>query len=396
MSEHCWACGGGQLIDVFSFDKLPISSLVLVESREEALTYPLVNMSLVMCRRCGFAFNSAFRPDQVDYTMPYESSQIFSPRFRAFADELVEHLISSYDLHGREILEIGSGDGSFLEELCRRAEARGIAIDPTFDASRIAEDVSIDGLKRYYDETTTHLTADLICCRHTLEHIQPVADFVSLVRKSSMHRPGSTVFFEIPDTERIFEEGAFWDIYNEHCSYFTIPSLAHLFESQGFDILRIEKGFNDQYLLIDVRPGKGANEPQADAVRGIVQLGEGFGERAAESIFRWRLMIDQAVGDDGTVVLWGASSKAVAFLSAIDRNELVTAAVDINPFKQNKYLPGSGVEVVAPEALLAINPRLVIVMNPIYVDEIRDTLSEMSLSPVVVALGVDSNQGVQL
>jgi len=34
------------------------------------------------------------------------------------------------------------------------------------------------------------------------------------------------VLFEIPDVRRVLEEGAFWDIYYEHCSYFTLGSLA--------------------------------------------------------------------------------------------------------------------------------------------------------------------------
>ena len=44
------------------------------------------------------------------------------------------------------------------------------------------------------------------------------------------------VFFEVPDTMRILREGAFWDIYYEHCSYFTPGSLARRFRRTGFDI----------------------------------------------------------------------------------------------------------------------------------------------------------------
>ena len=43
------------------------------------------------------------------------------------------------------------------------------------------------------------------------------------------------VFFELPDTERVLTEAAFWDIYYEHCSYFTPGSLARLFRRTGFE-----------------------------------------------------------------------------------------------------------------------------------------------------------------
>lgn len=388
MSASCWSCGGGPLTGLFSFQELPVSSLILVDSLDEALNYPRVGLELVLCERCGFAFNASFRPEDVDYTLPYESSQVFSPRFRAFADELIEHLVFAYG--PKEILEIGSGDGSFLNELCRRAEAKGLAIDPTFDPTRISEDVEIRGLSRFYDETTTDLTGDLICCRHTLEHIQPVAEFVALVRRSALRRDGSVVFFEIPDTERIFREGAFWDVYNEHCSYFTIPSLAHLFRSQGFEVLRLSKGFDDQYLLIEAKPGDFTVEPDAGAVAEIVQLAERFRANANNEVEFWRALIDE---EERPVVLWGASSKAVAFLSAIERDHNIAAAVDINPFKQDKYLPGSGVRVVSPDELAEINPGLVIIMNPIYVDEIRSSLVELGLDPDVHALGAEISLG---
>ena len=57
-----------------------------------------------------------------------------------------------------------------------------------------------------------------------------------LVRGSIGDRPQVTVFFELPDMERVLVEQAFWDIYYEHCSYFTLGSLARLFRRTGFDV----------------------------------------------------------------------------------------------------------------------------------------------------------------
>jgi hypothetical protein len=34
-------------------------------------------------------------------------------------------------------------------------------------------------------------------------------------------RDDTAVFFETPDAKRVLAEGAFWDIYYEHCSYFS-------------------------------------------------------------------------------------------------------------------------------------------------------------------------------
>jgi hypothetical protein len=49
-------------------------------------------------------------------------------------------------------------------------------------------------------------------------------------------------------------------------------------------------------------------------------------------------------------------------------------------------MPGTGHEIVAPRKLTELRPDAVIVMNRIYVPEIRETLRGMSLSPELVAL----------
>ena len=57
--------------------------------------------------------------------------------------------------------------------------------------------------------------------------------------------------------------------------------------------------------------------------------------------------------------------------------------VDINPHKQGTFLPGSGLAVVPPAALTSAPPTHVIVMNPIYKDEIRAMLDDLELHPTL-------------
>lgn len=392
MAENCHACGGGSLTPIFGIEDIPLSSLILMDSYEQAVNWPRGDLELVVCRSCGFIYNRKFRPEMVDYTMPYEESQAYSPRFRVFEEELVDHLVDDYELAGKDIFEIGCGKASFLETVCRRAGARGLGIDPSFDPDRVATDADLTGLREFFDEEHTHLTGDLIACRHTLEHIQPVGDFMMLVRESAGHRDGSVIFFEIPDADRILDEGAFWDVYYEHCSYFTLPSLGNLFRSTGFDVLLLRRGYDDQYLLIDAVPGQVDRAVDESDVQRVVDKAEVFGSTSGKAIAAWRDLVAVARETDRKVVLWGASSKSVGFLSAIASHDAISAAVDINPFKQDKFLPGSGHPVIGPEALKDIKPDLVIVMNPIYVPEITEMLDGLGLHPDVRALGVPGDE----
>jgi hypothetical protein len=108
----------------------------------------------------------------------------------------------------------------------------------------------------------------------------------------------------------------------------------------------------------------------------------GFERKTAASIQQW----DRRFSELGhrTAVLWGGGSKAVAFLSSIAGRDRISAAVDINPFKQGKYLPCFGQKVIAPSELTAVKPDLVVLMNPIYRDEVRAMLQAMDLAPDLI------------
>ena len=83
-----------------------------------------------------------------------------------------------------------------------------------------------------------------------------------LVRRPIGDRTDVVVFFELPDTERVLTEAAFWDIYYEHCSYFTRGSLARLFRRTGFEPHRLWKAYDDQYLLLEAGPAGSGTGPR--------------------------------------------------------------------------------------------------------------------------------------
>jgi hypothetical protein len=76
----------------------------------------------------------------------------------------------------------------------------------------------------------------------------------------------------------------------------------------------------------------------------------------------------------------------VGFIATIGLRDEVSHVVDVNPAKHGMYMIGSGHEIVAPARLPEIRPDHVIVMNPVYVDEIRASLRELGLAPSVSAL----------
>ena len=86
------------------------------------------------------------------------------------------------------------------------------------------------------------------------------------------------------------------------------------------------------------------------------------------------------------MAIWGGGSKGVSFLTTNGFGDEVAQVVDINPYKQGKFLPGTGHQVIGPEALKEAAPDVVIVMNRIYLAEVGAQLAEMELDPELVAL----------
>jgi SAM-dependent methyltransferase len=334
----------------------------------------------------------AYDPGLTEYSGRYEETQGFSPTFNAFHRALAERLIDRYDLHGKDIIEIGCGKGEFLMLLCELGENRGVGFDPGVHPDRVQGAVAdrVRFLPDFYSDKYADEQGDFVVCKMTLEHIHPVGDFVAQVRRAIGERVGTNVFFQIPEATRILRDCAFEDIYYEHCSYFSPGSLARLFRANGFEVLNLSTEYEGQYLTIEARSARAPvvqeplkEEGDLEVLAGLV---ESFPHRFQEQRRVWEERLGRYREQRLRVVLWGAGSKAVAFLSTLDAEHVISHGVDINPYRQGHYLPGSGLPIVAPSLLRDCRPDVVIIMNPIYRDEIARNLSEMDLRPEIETL----------
>ncbi len=268
---------------------VPTNSCLLIEDRTRALDFPTGDIVLAVCSGCGFIFNAAWDSARTVYSDQYEETQGFSPTFNAFNRAIAEELVNSYDIRGKTVLEIGCGKGEFLNLICRLGGNRGIGYDPSFVRARQCSEQDVRFVREFFTEDTSEVAPDLLCCKMTLEHIGQTHRFLASVR-SVANRRDSVIFFQVPDVGRILKEGAFWDIYYEHCSYFSATSLKHLFTGTGFSVQRIWTGYDDQYLMIVTSPaehGSDVTPSDADGVAAIIRMSGSFAATAARSREAW-------------------------------------------------------------------------------------------------------------
>jgi hypothetical protein len=291
--SSCPACRSGGLETFWSQDGLPVSSMLLLDDPVEARAFPVGSMRLAWCTGCGFVCNAAHEESRSEYSARYEASQAYSAVFQSFATGLARRWIERYDLRGKVVLEIGCDKGDFLALLCAMGDNTGIGIDPAATA-RPPEGPAAERLTfiaEPYSEAHGAIAADVVVCRHTLEHIPDPFEFLCTLRRSLEDRPDTLVLFEVPDVRRVLEELAFWDVYYEHCSYFTAGSLVRLFRRCGFDVRDLEVDFGGQYLVIEAVPGTGVPTPVRGeddlvAVSAAVTPGRGSGAGSIRDLGR--------------------------------------------------------------------------------------------------------------
>lgn len=382
--SSCPSCARAGMMEFYAFHGAPVHSVLLMPTREEAVSYPRGAIRLGFCEGCGFISNTAYDPSVQEYSGKCEETQGFSETFNAFAKKLAFELIEKYSLRGKRIVEIGCGKGEFLTMLCEMGGNSGTGFDPAYVEGRCASNAAVKFIKDFYSEkySGTGTGADFIICRMTLEHIGETGSFLKTLRKSLEGRSDTVLFFQVPDITRVLSELAFWDIYYEHCSYFSAGSLARLFRASGFEVTGIKKDYGGQYIMLEARPSRAPAArpaPEEDDFEEIKALVEYFTQNAALKISSWKNRLEEFEKKGLKTVIWGSGSKGVAFLTTLGAGARISKAVDINPFRKGTFMAGTGHEIVEPQDLVKLRPDAVIVMNPVYTMEVARELERLGV-----------------
>lgn len=385
LPEHpCPACGAPTLRSFYAVRGIPVRSNLLVDQAADAEAFPTGDILLDQCETCAFITNVAFDEARLRIAQTDEASQTCSATFGEFANDLAARWIERYDLHGKTLIEIGCGQGEFLEMLCDLAGARGIGFDPVVlrERSKAVDAIFVAGP---FEDFVERVRGDFIFCRHTLEHVAEPLKFLLLLRTAAENTP---VVFEVPDNSRVMAEGAFWDIDYEHNSFFSPASLTRVFQRAGFEVTRTTLEFDNQYLVLEA-----AAEPVGGQKRDMPSLSElraatNFVRTATARMNHWLTFASEAKRQKRKCVVLGSGSKAVAFLTTLGIEDAFECVIDLNPANQGLYLPGTRLKIQPPTVLNSLRPDAVVItnVNPAYREEVAEALGAMGLTPEIVSL----------
>ena len=373
----CPSCLNQDHLEIFyQIRNTPIHQNQIYDTLESAVNCKRGNISLTFCHNCGMAFNSQFKSGLLEYGEQYNNKQSASEYFRTYLNDTIDLLVHKYGIFNKRILDVGCGNGEFLELLSMKSHSRGIGFDPSYmgpDHTSNAQFVS-----DYLTEIYSPIKADVLILRHVLEHIDKPNQFLSSILQYLQVDTDCKIIIEVPDFNWIADHGAYWDIFYEHTNYFSKQSLRYLLESIGLDVIDIFNQFGGQYMIAiaSFHPGRIEKEIKTtyavsksilDQLKRNIELKN----KEVEHIFN-------QIGEESLFTIWGAAAKGITFLNCLKRDvqQRIPFIIDMNAAKQGKYCAGVGHKIMPPSILKHREDiKDIITMNPNYLHEISIYLS---------------------
>ncbi len=371
-------CGAAGTTDIFTA-RLPANAGRLWFSAAEAKSAVVASIVLQACQSCGFVENRVFSDRLVDYVGDYDVSLIHSTVFKNFLEQTARRLIDRYDLRSVNIVELGCGRGDFLRQICSRGGNRGFGFDPSLNEASVFQmgEGHISLFPTFFGTADVHIDADFVCALGVLDCIPNPVSFLSTVRTAIGQRIPA-VYFEVFNGERALARSASWSIHYESCNYWGPASLETAFARAGYRVLEISACYeNDEYLAIEAVPVN-ATLDSLSHTHEYTAFPTNFQAKHDSDRDNWIAKLEAISNLGGRVAVWGTGGKGTSFLSRVPA-ALIDVVIDINPRRQGSYTPVSGHRIEAPDALANRDPTLVVVTNPIYLDEVKQALRSMGI-----------------
>jgi SAM-dependent methyltransferase len=364
------------------------SFLTAEQCGEPEIFYPL---KVYVCDKCLLVQGPHYKRPQDIFTHDYVYHSSWSRTWVKHAEAYVTTVARRFSLGPQSLLvEIGSNDGYLLQH----AVARGIpclGIDPSTGAASIAQTRGIPTITDFFTlDLARRLReqgkrADLICGINVFAHVPDINNLVAGI--VHLLRPGGIVTMEFPHVMRLVEETQFDTIYHEHYFYYTLACLKTILEHHGLTLFDVEEfPTHGGSLRIYACPVKNAR-PSTGMPEKILRREAEAGMHRLDYYLDFQKSIDRIrsglirflldAGEQGkTVAGFGAAAKGNTLINYLGiRKDMLPFVADTSTVKQDKFLPGSRIPVVAEKKIRETRPDYVLILPWNLKDEISGQIS---------------------
>lgn len=359
----CSSCGYDDLDLILDLGLSPVADAYTSSAEEASARYPL---QVAVCTGCWLVQLL----DVVDHSVLFGTGYSFyssaSPPLSQYHRQYARDVMAKYPGLSRElVVEIGCNDGDMLQNF-HNINYPTLGVDPAGGPVKVArkrglhvinEPFTLDVAKNILAERT--YGAGIVIANHVLAHVENVHDTLAgMAELLSVNGVGMIEVQYLPD---LITNNAFDLVYHEHRNFFSLTSLEKALEQHGLYVTNAQLT-DRQGGSLRVNVGKRrVSNANVESIRASEtwlhnrSSYQGLQGRVERIRARLRDMINAAVDNahGGSVVGYGAPAKATTLLNfcGID-NSYLDWVFDTTEAKQNRFIPGTGIKIIAPNDTL--------------------------------------------
>jgi len=349
----------------------------LLRPEDLARREPYYPLQVCFCNDCTTV--------QINYTVPKETmfgeylyvsgtTKTLRNHFQTTTERLISLLgLKSGDL----VVDIGSNDGTWLA--CYQPHGiRTLGVDGARNLAEMANKRGVETWARFFNaEVAREIIsqkgrAKLVTAAGVFFHLEELHSVTAGI--AELIREGGVFCVQAISLSAMLQFTQFDQVYHEHLTYWTVKSLDRLFSLHGLEIYHADMlSIHGGSIELLVAPkGTRRIDQSVDKMRAEeerlgcskIETYRKFGERVWEIERETMRILRDYAAKGKKVYAFGAPAKGGTFLNSFHITpELVRCAVEVNPLKVGKYIPGVRIPIVDEAATDSPDAYLLLAWN---------------------------------
>jgi hypothetical protein len=390
--ENCPITGSGKSIEYLNLGNVPLVNN-LCSTREESFACQKFPLAIQLFPESNLTCLTEYvNKDNLFLNYLYRSG--VNKPYLTHCARMYDYLSRLIDFKDKDlVIDIGGNDGSLLIEF--RKENRNlhyVNIDCSESFIEINKDVRIEYLNEYFcGETQLPYKAKLITSTNVFQHTEAIRSFVQGVERNLSNE--GVWCLEFPYLLTTLANDNYDQIYHEHIYYYRLGNIIDLLKQEGLRVINVS--YHDMHAgTLRVLSVKESSLRQPDStILSFLNLERTlteeycikWGKRTQEKIKTYKEFIIKLKSEGKSIACFGAAAKGCVFLNSCEIDYgMVKFIIDDTPYKQGKFVPGTGLEVVSRDILKTEKIDYLLILAHNFKDYIIESLKNQYSGKFIV------------